>query len=159
MHRYSSDTNPRESVMRPNARSFAFLSAAFVLVTSAAHAGTLPATGLGQAWPNAADVSASPRFHVYVFQRAGVRYVQVNDGAGTVRGAVAVVDGETLDLPVGVDANRWSATPATSAASGETVYRDDSVSIAVSPQPDGTMRLMAAPGDCTDPAKCSKRDN
>lgn len=146
--------------MLSRVRFIAALSAAFVaLVSNTAYAGTTPSTGLGQAWPNTADVSASPRFHVYVFQRAGVRYVQVDDGAGTVRGAVAVVDGETLDLPVGVDANRWSATPATSAASGETVYRDDSVSISVSPQPDGTMRLMAAPGDCTDPAKCSKRDN
>lgn len=146
--------------MRPNARSFAFLSAAFVaLLTSVAHAGTVPATGLGQSWPNATDVSASPRFHVYVFQRSGVRYVQVNDAAGTVRGAVAVVDDQALDLPVGVDANRWSEAAAGSATAGETVYRDEAVSIAVVPQPDGTMRLMAVPGECTDPGKCSKRDN
>jgi len=49
--------------MRPNARSFAFVSAAFIaLVANTAHAGATPSTGLGQSWPNTTDVSASPRF-------------------------------------------------------------------------------------------------
>lgn len=119
-----------------------------------------PATGLGQAWPNATDVSASPHYHVYVFQRSGVRYVQINDAAGTVRGAVALVDGEALDLPVGVDANRWTAVSkgSSAAARGEPVYRDDSVSILAAPQNDGTMRMMLQ-AECTDPGKCVKRDN
>lgn len=110
-------------------------------------------TGLGQSWPNAADVSASPHYHVYLFQRAGVRYVQVNDLGGTVRGAIAVIGNETLDLPVGVDASRWSNV-ADASASGEAVYRDDTVTVLVAPQPDGSARMMLAPG-CNDPVTCS----
>jgi len=49
---------------------------------STAAAATAPSTGLGQAWPNATDVSASPNFHVYVFERLGVRYVQIFSGGG-----------------------------------------------------------------------------
>ena len=48
-------------------------------------ANSLPSSGLGQSWPNTTDVSASPHWHVYVFQRNGVRYVQINDLSGKVR--------------------------------------------------------------------------
>lgn len=122
---------------------------------------TPQATGLGQSWPNAPDVSASARYHVYRFERAGVRYVQVNDLGGAVRGAIAFAGSDILSLPVGSDANRW-ITPTegvwTSSAmhGGEPVYRDGAVTITVAPQPDGTARLMAAPGDCNgNPAECS----
>jgi len=44
-------------------------------IHSSAWAATPAATGLGQTWPSAADVSASPRFHVCVFDKGGLRYV------------------------------------------------------------------------------------
>lgn len=131
------------------------------LFGEAAMAASPPSTGLGQTWPNAADVSASPHYHVYVFQKQGVRFVQVNDTNGTVRGAVAYTASDSvLDLPIGVDASRWviPADDAGTAAdtTGEQVYRDEAVIIHVAPQPDGTARLMLAPG-CDDPLACSIR--
>src|SRR5579875_2837948 len=69
-----------------------------------------PSMGLGQAWPNAQDVSASTHWHVYVFANNGVRYVQVNDLNGNVRAAFASANGQFLVLPMGRDALRV-ATP------------------------------------------------
>ena len=65
-------------------------------------------TGLGQAWPNAQDVSASTQWHVYVFSNGGIQFVQVNDLAGNVRAAVGAVNGQFLVLPMGRDAARIS---------------------------------------------------
>lgn len=133
---------------------------ACTLFGEAAMAASPPSTGLGQSWPNAADVSATPHFHVYVFQKQGVRYVQVNDTNGTVRGAVAYTAADSvLDLPIGVDASRWMTSAGDGTATettGEQVYRDEAVVIRVAPQPDGTARLMLAPG-CDDPLACSIR--
>lgn len=118
------------------------------------------ATGLGQAWPNVPDVSASPHFHVYVFDRAGIRYVQVNDLAGTVRGAYGVAGAEAFALPIGVDADRAAlptdpARPGTTASTiSEVVYSDDSVRMIVTPQPNGTMQMLLL-GTCKDPAECA----
>lgn len=125
--------------------------------SGAALAGTPAVTGLGQAWPNATDVSTSPHYHVYLFQKSGVRYVQVNDGAGTVRGALAIIGNEAVDLPIGVDASRWSSTSDTPApVNGETVYRDETMTLIAAPQSTGQARLMLAPGECNgDPVKCS----
>jgi hypothetical protein len=129
-----------------------------LLGCGAATAATSPATGLGQPWPNVPDVSASPHYHVYLFQRAGIRYVQVNDIGGTVRGAIALVGDEALDLPVGVDASRWAnVADAAASTSSETVYRDDTVTVLVAPQPDGSARMLLAPGNCDNPAQCSIR--
>jgi hypothetical protein len=115
-------------------------------------------TGLGQSWPNAPDVSASPHYHVYVFQKQGVRYVQINDAAGIVRGAVALVGGEALDLPIGVDANQWKpVSDGAAPTAGEAVYRDDAVTITAAPQSSGSVHLLLAPGNCDDPSKCSIR--
>lgn len=129
---------------------------ASLVVAGAAFAAPPATTGLGSPWPNAADVSTSPQYHVYRFERGGVRYVQVNDAAGNVRGAVGYVDGQVLDLPIGIDASRWtvvadSATP----LSGVPVYQDNTISISISPSPDGTARLMVM-GECKDPVECNK---
>jgi hypothetical protein len=116
-------------------------------------------SGLGQAWPNATDVSASPNYHVYVFQRGTTRYIQVNDATGKVRGAVARTPYSLIGTPVGSDATNVStpdeplAAPASTA--GETVYKDDAVQIYVAPQADGTMRIMAVSSECTNPRECN----
>jgi hypothetical protein len=135
------------------------LVATLFLASASAAAAAPPATGLGQSWPNASDVSASPGYHVYVFEKQGVRYVQVNDAAGTVRGAVAYADPNTvLDLPIGVDAANWvTVTDNTAPAATQQVYQDGTVTVIVAPQPDGSARMMLAPGECDNPAQCSIR--
>lgn len=104
---------------------------------------TTPETGLGQAWPNAQDVSQNPRYHVYIFQKQGVRYLQVNDLAGNVLAGFAVVGKDIiLRLPMGQNSTvSSSATPQVSTASttSQTVYKDASTT------------LLAA---CGDPWSC-----
>ena len=127
------------------------------ILSTSAFASQPPATGLGQSWPNATDVSVSPHYHVYVFIRDGIRYIQVNDLNGTVRGAVAVADHEVLVLPVGVDAQYVTASQAntqtasaTNAGTSETVYNDSSTQIAAIPAPTGVVHLnVATPATCT----------
>lgn len=122
-----------------------------------------PATGLGEAWPNAVDVSASPNWHVYVFVMNGVEYIQVNDLNGRVMGAVATAGGQFITLPVG-EYSRYVSTPqqhaartaSVPAAPATTVYRDSSTLITATPQSDGTTKLTASSiGICTDPMECN----
>jgi hypothetical protein len=130
-----------------------------------------PGASLGQAWPNTQDVSASPHWHVYLFTAGGIRYVQINDLNGNIRGAVATANGQFLVLPMGRDAQHF-ATPQHPLASGdtvvplasyaETVYRDQSVRIDAVPLSDGSTSFTAAPlttvntavGPCDDPVEC-----
>lgn len=139
------------------------LLAASAVCTSAFAADHASFTGLGQAWPNAPDVSASPHWHVYAFERGGVRYIQVNDLNGTVRAAFATSNGAFLSLPIGLDASRLATPqdplPAPASTAGEIVYHDDAVQLLVAPQADGTVQLRAAEGTCTDPIECSSRVN
>ncbi len=67
-------------------------------------------SGLGSHWPNAADVSSSPNWHVYVFSQSGVKYIQVNDLSGNVREVVANAGDQFLVLPMGADMQR-ATTP------------------------------------------------
>lgn len=100
----------------------------------------LPSTGLGEASPHAPDVSKSPRWHVYVFARDGIRYFQINDASGTVRGAIATAHGTTLVLPIGKDASRIQVKHLAAVnlavlamnPSLETVYKDSLISVMVS---------------------------
>jgi hypothetical protein len=108
-----------------------------------------PSTGLGQAWPNATDVSASPNWHVYVFVLNGVKYIQVNDLNGTVHGAVATANGTLMALPVGVDAQNVTTTTTTQSASStnsaaQTVYSDGTTTITATPQSSGATQIKAA---------------
>jgi hypothetical protein len=136
----------------------AVMSALLVTVLStSAFAYQPPSTGLGQSWPNATDVSVSPHYHVYVFIRDGIRYIQVNDLSGNVRGAVAVADHEVLILPVGVDSQYVTtsqasnqAASATGASSAETVYSDSSTQITATPVRTGVVQLNVTTSDtCT----------
>lgn len=140
------------------------LLAVIVASTSAMAAGGPPSTGLGQSWPSATDVSASPHWHVYVFERDGIRYIQINDLGGKVRAAFATSSGSFLGLPIGIDASRL-ATPQqplpapASTTAGEIVYQDASVKVLVVPQADGTTQVFTANGDCKDPIECSSRSD
>ncbi|RUL78244.1 hypothetical protein [Dyella choica] len=121
-----------------------------------------PATGLGEAWPNAVDVSTSPHWHVYVFVLNGIQYIQVNDLNGHVIGAVGTAGGQFITLPVG-KSSQYVSTPqqratrisSVGAATPTTVYRDSSTVITVTPQGNGMTNLNASPaGTCTDPYSC-----
>lgn len=131
------------------------------LLSAPAFAHPSPATGLGQAWPNAADVSVSPHYHVYVFVRDGIRYIQVNDLNGTVRAAVAVADRVVLVLPAGVDAAYVSTQRAQiPGAAGETVYRDSATQIMATPTGTGAVQFnvttpVSTSDTCTDPFNCT----
>jgi hypothetical protein len=146
--------------MNNHARFFPPLLTLALSMGAALPAVAQSATGLGQAWPNVPDVSASPHFHVYVFNRAGIRYVQLNDLGGTVRGAYGVADDEAFALPIGVDADRAAlptdpARPgSTASTASEVVYSDDSVKMIVTPQRNGTMQMLLI-GNCKDPAECA----
>jgi uncharacterized protein (UPF0333 family) len=130
-------------------------------------AGSPPATGLGQSWPNATDVSASPNWHVYVFVLNGVKYVQVNDLNGNVLGAIGTAGGQFITLPIGLYAE-YVSTPqqtaitksnAKSAAVVTTVYKDGTTAITVTPKNDGTVALTANSLELlcqgNDPSECN----
>lgn len=122
-----------------------------------------PATGLGQAWPNAVDVSASPNWHVYVFVLNGIKYVQVNDLNGNVVGAIGTVGGQFITLPIGqsqyvsTPQQRAVSTMSIRAATPTTVYRDGSTVITATPMSSGVTALGASMAStCTDPTECSR---
>jgi hypothetical protein len=123
-----------------------------------------PTTGLGESWPNATDVSVSPHYHVYVFVRDGIRYIQINDANGTVRGAVATAGGQTLVLPIGTDASSVQVSQssvqnaaASTTATAETVYSDSATQITATPLSTGavTLDVSNSIGLCSDPTKCN----
>lgn len=127
-------------------------------ISGAVSATDTPSNGLGQSWPNATDVSANPHWHVYVFTKDGVRYVQVNDNNGGVRSAIATAAGQVLVLPIGRDAQNVTTTDPTTAAtdSSETVYDDGSVQIKAATTSTGvTAFKVAAVSGCDDPVECN----
>ncbi|PXV60688.1 hypothetical protein SAMN04487785_102416 [Dyella jiangningensis] len=113
-----------------------------------------PATGMGQAWPNAQDVSQSPSWHVYVFSLNGLKYVQVNDLNGVVRGGVAAAPGVVIPLPLGTgEVQAASAAPTT----GTVVYSDANTLVTASPQGlTATPMAASAASGCTSVPDCGK---
>jgi hypothetical protein len=140
-------------------RKAALASLIGLCVTSVAFAQTAaPATGLGQSWPNAADVSTNPNWHVYVFVLNGIKYIQVNDLNGTVRAAVGTASGTSIVLPVGVDsqnvatgaqnapASTSSSALGATSSSAQTVYQDNSTTVMATPRSNGatTFTILSA---------------
>jgi len=121
-----------------------------------------PNSGLGQAWPNAPDVSKNPNFHIYVFDFGGVRYIQVNDANGNVLGTVGSAGGTFLTLPIGRYANlvdtpsQPAALPAATqpAAAPKPIYDDGTTAITATPLSNGATQLRAADA-CGDPVSCN----
>jgi hypothetical protein len=141
----------------------ACLFGVLALATSgAAFADQPPATGLGQSWPNAADVSSNPNFHAYVFTIGGIQFVQINDANGNVLGAVGAAGGQFITLPVGRYSQLVStpqqapavATTATATTAPATVYQDTATTVTATPLSDGTLQLKAAATTCN-PETCS----
>jgi hypothetical protein len=141
-----------------NISNRAVLAFALALGLSGASWAAMPSTGLGQAWPSAADVSLNPHYHVYLFARDGIRYIQVNDLGGTVRAAVATANETILVLPIGVDAAHVN-TATTSSSAAETLYQDPTVSVSATPQSNGSVQIFATlhahANNCSDPGECS----
>ncbi|UGB45982.1 hypothetical protein LQ772_01365 [Frateuria edaphi] len=147
------------------------LFAGLVVMGLSASATAATSTGLGQAWPNAQDVSASTHWHVYTFANNGVQYFQVNDFYGNLRVAFASVNGQFLVLPMGRDAQRLSTPQQTASTSStavpltsyaETIYQGSDVQVLATPMSDGTTTFTAAPSTtnatvapCNDPVECS----
>lgn len=134
-------------------------------VSGVAFADQPPASGLGQSWPNASDVSSNPNFHAYVFTLGGIQFVQINDANGNVLGAVGSANGQFITLPVGrfsqlvtTPQQGPAVTPAAPAASATTVYQDSATTVTATPLSDGTMMLKAAAACSGDPMICSSHN-
>lgn len=84
------------------------------------------ASGLGEEYPDAADLSADPAWGVYQFERDGVTYLQVNDAAGNVRAAVGRIGETVWVLPVGTDADRVQTAPA---AGGSVIFSGEGIEV------------------------------
>lgn len=141
----------------------AALVAGLMLSVSGAALATPPATGLGQAWPNATDMSTNSSYHVWVFLINGIQYIQVNDVNGNVLGGVGNVgSGAYFVLPVGQFAQQVStpqqsapATAATPTASAAPVYNDGATSVTATPMSDGSVQLNAKA--LCDPIDCNTK--
>jgi hypothetical protein len=148
-------------------RKAAFAGLTALCVTSTAFAQTAtPATGLGQAWPNAADVSANPNYHVYVFVLNGIKYIQINDLNGTVHAAVGTANGTSIVLPVGVDSQNVatpaqntpasaSSTSGASSSSAQTIYQDSATTVTATPQSNGTTKFTVLDASSCPTIGCS----
>lgn len=155
-------SRPQRSFVRKT--TFAGLSA--LCITSMAFAQTsAPATGLGQAWPNATDVSANPNWHAYVFVLNGIKYIQINDLNGTVHAAVGTAGGTSIVLPVGVDSQNVTTTSSStttnsssttsSVSSTQTVYQDSATTVTATPQSNGTTTFNVLTAASCPTAGCS----
>ena len=151
-------------MLKQASRCSLFIATLALGVSGAAFASNSPSTGLGQAWPNATDVSVSTHYHAYVFVLGGVKYIQVNDATGTVLGSIGTSGGQFITLPIGKFAQLVStpqqpaatSSSATPIASPTTVYNDGQTTITATPMNDGSTLLSAVlAATCDDPAACS----
>jgi hypothetical protein len=88
--------------------------------------------GLGQSFPETVDLAADPAWHVYEFERDGVRYTQINDHSGVVRAAAGRIGGTFWVMPIGADADRVSV-PGDTMPSGmfRMLYRSNEVEVLI----------------------------
>lgn len=85
-----------------------FVTSAPVFAQASGTNGKPAATGMGLAFPNAANISNHAGWDVYPFEQDGIRYVQVNGTDGTVRAAIGYIGDTFIVLPVGTDVSRVS---------------------------------------------------
>ncbi len=137
------------------------LAGLLIFVIAATASAATAATDLGKNQPDTPDRSQLAPWHVYVFHRDNVEYVQINDANHNVRAAFANANGQTMVLPMGSDNERVSAVqqstiaqqPASSA--GSTVYRDNQVKVVVTPQASGTSWTVQAIDKAPTTSGCS----
>lgn len=70
------------------------------------HGSPAPSSGLGQTNPNTTDLAANIYWQVYLFERDGIHYYQINDANQQVRAAIGTIDGTFWTLPLGISADR-----------------------------------------------------
>jgi len=101
-------------------------------------------TGLGSSYPQARNLSLSDTTRVYVFQREGVSYLQVNDLSGQARTAIGWVANTRWVMPIGVDADRTTILPVGSPVPADTllVYEADDVTVRLQKAPGGDLWLI-----------------
>lgn len=129
---------------------------ALSMTTVVAAQAATPASGLGQSWPNAPDVSANPHYHVYRFDRDGVAYIQVNDLQGKVRAAFGIAQSVPFALPMGVDTQNVTTTAGSSPTDlMQVVYQDNSITVEAESQADGSVSITANAA-CQDPEHCTQ---
>jgi len=122
--------------------------AGLLILAVSATASAAPATDLGKNQPNTPDRSLLAPWHVYVFHRDNVEYVQINDANNNVRAAFANANGQTLVLPIGTDNEHVSSVPQSTttqqpiSTAGNTLYHDNQVQVVMATQPTGTAWIV-----------------
>jgi hypothetical protein len=95
--------------------------------------------GMGERLPaGKANLSLSPRFKVYVFEKAGLKFVQINALNNDVLAVLSLVPGAASQLPIGTNAQGAVAQPngmitaqANCPCSAQVVYSDANYNIVV----------------------------
>ena len=116
--------------------------------------------GLGQAWPNAKDVSQNRAWHVYVFQLHGIKYIEVADLTGRIVSTIGTANHQDIALPMGafpqyVSIPDQAATlpqGVVAMTSPTTVYQDNDTTITVTHTSDAGIATAAA---CGNPVECN----
>ena len=97
--------------------------------------------GLGEQKPNAKNLSKSPDFQVFKFNKNGVVFFQIHDNTGNILAAVGIAGNESFVVPVGSLARSQivlnegvtaaATTSATCPCSAQVVYDDPTTRIIV----------------------------
>ncbi|WAT15575.1 hypothetical protein [Xanthomonas fragariae] len=95
--------------------------------------------GMGERLPaGKANLSLSPLFKVYVFEKAGLKFVQINALDNRVLSVLSLVPGAASQLPIGtnaqggmVQASGMVTTQASCPCSAQVVYSDANYNIVV----------------------------
>lgn len=81
--------------------ALALISPLIALAQHDHHGSEAASYGLGQSFPPAANVSLHPAWRLYVFERDGISYYQVNNDSGQVQLIIAKAGPELWALPAG----------------------------------------------------------
>lgn len=87
------------------------------------------ATGLGASNPQAQNLSAASTVRVYLFERDGLRYLQVNDLNGQARTAIGWIGDTHWVMPIGTDVDRTTILPTGTSTEGTVVYDGNEMTV------------------------------
>lgn len=116
---------------------------------SGGHGDPKTKTGLGEAYPAAANMSVDTNWSVYAFENEAIKYLQINDLSGNVRAIVSYIDDDFAVLPAGTDVTKVSTPqkplPIPAASVSRVVYRDQNVELIVYATTNGTLWSVRKP--------------
>ena len=134
------------------ASSFLVAIALVACVTPTARAQPSPGNGgaskvLGLSNPQSPNLSLDAAWRVYLIERDGIQYLQVNDATGTVRAVVGYVSTSHFAVPLGTDEGRVFTQAFTfpQGTSKTTVYRSSEIVLSVHETADGPIWTAEAP--------------